>query len=207
MNANTIVNALQAIKGGGSLKMQLPATSDSKLVYFNNALTPLVLSVPNDPNAGIKVGAPLSGVAEEGMWWADGKSFLVRAAGTVAPITASGVLRLVLSVGTGVAGVQGIPGAVSDIVLASVSATLPASNPYDSNWYLEAKCMWDSTSNTLNGYLCGQIAGTLIDLVAFKQANLQISPLPFLLGTDLSLQAGVSINPVITLTDFSADMK
>ena len=207
MNANTIANALQSVKGGGSLVMALPAQSNGKLTYFNQNNLPVVLTVPNDPNAGIKVGAPLSGVAEEGMWWADGKPFLVRAAGTVSPITASGVLRIVLSVGNGTADPTGkIPGGVSDVVLISASATLPATAVFESNWLLEASCLWDSASMTLNGVVSGNIGGTLLDLATIQLKNLAASPLPFLLGASLSLQESSGVQPTVTLVDFSADM-
>lgn len=207
MNANTIANALQAIKGGGALQLALPAQSDGKLVYFGSNNLPLVLNVPNDPNAGIKVGASLSGIGEEGLWYADGKPFVIRVAGTVTPITASGVLRLVLSLGNGVADPSGkIPGGVSDIVLLSTSATLPASSPYGSNFYLEARCIWDSTSSMLNGHTSGQISATLVDLAAISQVNVKASPLPFLIGCSLSLQESSGVQPVVQLTDFSAEM-
>lgn len=234
MNANTVSNALAANNPANapvvqsvyalSSVVQTFSYNPSTLADGGNLLDvnlPVVLDIPNSPSqsytsAGVASGVgggnsnagSLSGLPQPNeVWSADGRPFLIRVNGKVAPITGSGVLHVVLMLGDGVTG--DLPAAAKQVPLASAAtfATLSASNPFDTNFNLEAECMWDSTSSQLNGYITGTIAGTLIALTAFQVSNVLESPLRFTLGASLSLQNSnaVTAPATITLVDFSAE--
>lgn len=229
MNANTIANAL-ALNNPANAPAVLSVFALSSTVQTFQYAAPtnegdnpstflnVVLDVPNSPSqsyssAGVASGgaqsaASLSGIDQPNeVWSADGRPFLIRAFGKVAPITASGVFRIVLMLGDGVT--KDLAAAASQIALApaATTATLSAANPFDSNFNLEAECIWDSTSQQLNGFITGTLAGTLVALTAFQVNNVTESPLKFTLGASLTLQNSnaVTAPATVTLTEFTAE--
>jgi hypothetical protein len=108
-------------------------------------------------------------------------------------------------------------GALADFQIGFGSAVLPlqASNDAFSNYYLEAKCLWDSQSLYLTGVFSGVIAGTLVASAAFsiynpsgyaaQQAPGAYASLPFVIGANIASSVS-GANDLITLEEFSADL-
>jgi hypothetical protein len=221
MNVNTVVNALQ--EAGVALNSPITLTNPGgnnpwlftwPAGFVFNAGGPVALNVPcvqgEAVDLGSRAGIALSGREE---WYADGRPFIVRAHGLVAPLTFSKTFRIYLFVGNGVNPASA--GGQQDYELGLLSATLPASTTAYSNWYLEAKCLWDSASLQLNGQVSGQIGGSVISATGFsinnptswvaQQAAGSYNPLSFVLGVNLASTAGPN-NDVVTLNELYADM-
>lgn len=146
------------------------------------------------------------GVNEE--WAADGHPFIIHIVGRVSPITSGGNLRLTLHAGNGIASANPtLPGNPSNLALYTAQAALPSSNPFNANFYLEIRCLWESSSNTLNYFAQGQINGTVLAQTAGAQVNWTgPNPLQFCLGASLSGQGtGQSVVPTVTLLEFSGE--
>ena len=183
--------------------------------YAANAGNPVTLDVPCVAGEAAFTSF-LNGVALPGKqeWYADGRSFLVRAVGQVAPNVYSKTLKLFLFVGNGLN--SGVAGQEPDQLLLQTSTTLPAqaTNSAYSNWYLEAKCLWDSASLTLNGVASGMVAGIAISASAFsivnptqwvaQQAAGSYKPISFVIGANLNSSANPSAD-VVQLNEFTAE--
>lgn len=221
-NQNTVVDALRNAgispdqpltltnPGGGVVWLfTLPATSVA------NAGAPVVLEVPTVAANGVEVG-PLAGHNEStsNLWYADSNMFLVRAQGRVSPSVFGKTLQLNLYAGNGLQAPA--PGALRDIQMGSGSVALPvqASNDAFSNWFIEAKCLWDSASLYLNGVFSGMIAGTALAATGFsiynpsawlaQQAAGAYSPLPFVIGATIASSAS-GANDLVVLEEFTAE--
>lgn len=229
MNSDTFANALQnpGNPTNAPVVLSVWALSSVQELFMTptgylNAQVPVVLNVPNSPSstynssnvasgtgAGNSPASSITGIPgplEE--WSADGNPFGITVCGKIAPITASGVFQLWLQAGNGIANNNpGLPGNPANLPLFHTSVTLSASNPFQTNFYLSFECIWDSTSNVLNGTMVnGQISSTNVAQASFQQANCQMSPLSFCLGASLSLQNSnaVTAPATITLREFSA---
>jgi hypothetical protein len=224
MNQNTVVDALKM--AGVPLNTPVLLTNPGGVLWLfttsptgdnPGTLLPVVLNVPNTSaltygSAGTSGSAqaplasgPFSGTGspvEE--WYADGNPFLIRAAGTVRPNAFSKTFKLVLFSGNGQ--LSTATGYQPDVQIGSATATTPASVSAFSNWYLEARCVWDSYSLQLNGVFSGMVCGTIINGVAFTVNNLSANvPLAFVLGCNLPSGANAQ-NDIVSLEEFSAEM-
>jgi hypothetical protein len=222
MNSNTIVDALRnaGVPTETPLTLSNPGGNSPWLFtlpanWASNGGNPVVLEVPNIQGEAVDI-SQLSGLNDaNGLWYADGNMFIVRAVGRVAPNTFGKTLKLYLFAGNGLASPSA--GALADFQIGFGSATLPlqASNDANSNWYLEAKCLWDLPSLTLNGVFSGQIGNTLISSTAFsvynpsayaaQQAPGSYNALPFVVGANLSSTAAGTADTV-QLLEFVADL-
>lgn len=225
-NQNTIVDALRVAGiptetapiltnpgGNNPWLFTWPASSVA------NAGVPVVLDVPIVQGEAIDVGA-LAGhnQATDQEWYADRAMFLVRVLGRVQPVAFAKTLKLYLFAGNGLA--SGSAGSIQDFQLGLLSATLPAAstNAASTNWFIEAKCLWDSTSLSLTGSVSGVIGGTVISATgfsvvnptayAYQQAPGSYNPLAFVVGANLAstsaLPAGT--NDILNLDEFTAEM-
>jgi hypothetical protein len=209
-NANTIVDALRT---AGIAAEQAPVLTNPggnnpwlflwPAGFAANAGAPVALSVPVVQGEGPQSAERLSGGAQgtDQVWYADRAMFLVRAVGRVLPATFAKTLKIYLFVGNGVNPASA--GGQQDYELGLLSATLPASSTKaaDSNWFLEAKCLWDSSSLVLNGTLSGMIGGTAIAVTGFsvvnptswaaQQAPGSYNPLAFVVGANITSTAGI----------------
>ena len=225
MNANTIANALAKSNPANTPAVLSNPSTLTLFQYspsaFDNdnpgTLLPLVLEVPSQPSqvysasgtsgsgAGIASGSRIVGGAlpvEE--WTCDGRAFVIRVNGTVSPLRISDTITLDLYWGNGISLANGGFGGIS---VYNLTATLPATNPFASNFNLETICMWDSTSNTLNTYTYGNLCGTLISGQVQKIINVAPGQVQFVAGASLNDSgAGQTKTFNITLNDFSADM-
>ena len=226
-NQNTIVNALRAAGEVENQPIQLtnPGGNNPWLFVWPagvgvggpNAGQPVALEVPTVAANGIELG-PLAGHNEStnNLWYADSNMFLVRAQGRVAPNNYNKTLKLYLFTGNGLQNAGAGAGALQDFQIGFGSATLPAQATNDaySNWYLEAKCLWDSQSLTMTGEFQGQIAGSLITRAAFsvynpsafvaQQAAGAYLPIAFVVGANISSSAAAG-NDVVALEEFVAE--
>lgn len=224
MNSDTIVNALARNNPPNAPAVLVNATAQTLFQYaptaFENdnpgTLLPLVLDVPSQPSqvfsasgtsgsgAGVYGGASQSGlptVMEE--WTADGRAFIVRAFGKVSPLQVSKTLTLDLYWGNGISLANGGFGGIS---LINAAQALSATNPFASNWYLESRVLWDSTSTRLNAYTTGQINGVSLGPVAISITNVPGGQVQFTCGASLNDSgAGQSNTFTITLVEFAAE--
>ena len=222
MNANTLANALvnAGVAADTPLSLSNPGGNNPWLFtvpasYAANAGNPVTLDVPCVAGEAAFTNF-LNGTALPGkqMWYADGRAFLVRACGTVQPNVYSKTLKLFLFVGNGLN--SGVAGQEADELLLQTSTTLPAqaTNSAYANWYIEAKCLWDSASLTLNGVASGMVAGTAISASAFsivnptqwvaQQAAGSYKPISFVIGANLNSSANPSAD-VVQLNEFTAE--
>ena len=223
MNSNTIIDALQLAGVASDQPLVLTNPGGNNPWLFSapaglaaNAGAPVALSVPvvagESAIKGLLNGAPLPGKQE---WYADGRSFLVRAIGTIQPAGGSKTIKFYLFVGNGLG--SGVTGSQADVMLGETSSTLPAftTGGAYSNYYLEAKCLWDSASLQLNGVLSGMVGGVAIAASAFsvpnptawvaQQAAGSYNPLSFVLGVNIGSSLG-SANDVVQLVEFTAEL-
>lgn len=225
-NANTVVDALRTagVPADQALILNNPGGNNPWL-FVNpasavaNAGAPCVLEIPTTAANGITTGGPLSGVSlsqPNNPWYADGNIFIVRALGRVQPNAFGKTLKIYLFAGNGLA--TPAPGALADFPVGFGSATLPAAGQPAAftNWYVEAKCLWDSNSLNLNGTFSGFIGGTAIAATAFtvynpsawaaQQAAGAYNNLPFVIGANLGASTANPQNDVLTLEEFTADL-
>ena len=221
MNANTIVDALKlaGIASDTPLTLTNPGGNNPWIFsapagFAANAGAPVALEVPCVPGEAVDVSGRAGIADSNGMWYADSRAFLVRAIGRIAPNAYSKTLKLYLFAGNGLN--TPAAGALQDNQIGFATVTLPAQATNDaySNFLLEAKCLWDSASLTLNGVFSGLIAGSLISATAFsvynpsawaaQQAPGSYNPLPFVVGANVNSTA-VGGNDVVQLSEFSAD--
>lgn len=220
MNANTILNALiNNSPANAPSVLTNPGGNNPWLFTYNPVGSqggiPVVAEVPTTANNAIDIGY-LSGTAtggNKGQWYCDGRGFIVRAMGTVAPNAFGKTLKLYFFAGNGL---QNSAGAVADQLLAQFSTTLPSSGSSAfSNWTLKAECTWDSASLVLTGVVSGQIAGQSISSVTFsvynpslftqQQAAGSYLPIPFVLGANLNSTTNSQADTV-TLNEFTVDI-
>lgn len=225
MNSDTIVNALAGINPPNAPVVLSNPTAITLFEYAPSAfvgdnpgtLLPVVLNVPSQPSqvfsaagtsgsgAGVYGGASLAGGAatmEE--WTADSRAFIIRAFGKVSPLQVSKTLTLDLYWGNGIGLTNGGFGQVS---LINAAQALSATNPFASNWYLESRVLWDSTSTRLNAYTTGQINGTSLGPVAVTIPNVPAGQVQFTCGASLNDSGANQGGNVftITLVEFSAE--
>ena len=221
MNSNTVVDALRlaGIPTEQPLTLNNPGGNNPWLFtapagFAANAGAPVVLNVPCVIGEAVEISGNQAGEADpNGLWYADGNMFIVRVLGRVAPNTYAKTLKLYLFAGNGLdAGV----GQLGEKQIGFGSATLPlqASNDAYTNFYLEAKCLWDSQSLTLNGSFSGQIGANLISAAGFsiynpsawtpQQAAGSYNPLPFVVGANLNSTAAGTADSVQVI-EFVAD--
>ena len=206
MNSNTVVDALRqaGVPSDQPLTLTNPGGNNPWLFslpasFAANAGAPVVLEVPTVAANGVEIG-PLAGIAEsKGNWYADGRSFLVRAVGQAAPVAFGKTLKIYLFAGNGLA--SGVSGSQADVELGLASGTVSAvgGTAAFSNWYIEAKCLWDSASLNLTGTLSGLIGGNVIAATGFsipnpsawvaQQAPGAYLPLSFVLGVNMASTA------------------
>lgn len=222
MNADTVVDALRVAGSAAETPLTLTNPGGGVVWLFSypatavaNAGVPAVLNVPCVIGEAVEVSGSLAGGADpNGLWYADGNAFIVRAIGRVAPSVFNKTLQLNMYAGNGLQ--SPAAGALRDIQIGSISVTLPAqaSNDANSNFIMEAKCLWDSQSLTLNGSFFAQIAGTLTGPTAFsvynpsawaaQQAAGSYAPLPFVVGASISSSVAGAADSV-QLLEFVAD--
>ena len=222
MNADTIVDALRnaGVPTETPLTLSNPGGNNPWLFtlpasFASNGGMPVVLEVPNTQGNAINVPSSLSGIADSnGLWYADGNMFIIRAIGRVAPNTFAKTLKLYLFAGNGLQTPNA--GALQDNQIGFGSVTLPAQSTGDANtnWYLEAKCLWDLPSLTLNGVFSGQCGSTLFSATAFsiynpsayaaQQAAGSYASIPFVVGANLSSTAA-PVPDTVQLLEFVAD--
>ena len=219
MNANTIASALAVAgmptnaqltltnPGGNSPWLfTLPATAVA------NAGQPACLEVPSVAANGVQVG-PFSGVAEsDSIWYADSNVFTVRAMGRVAPNATGKTLKIYLFAGNGEPAGSG---ALQDFEIGLISGVVTPTGGAYSNWFIEAKCIWDSASLQLTGYYSGNVAGTATAPTGFavynpsawaaQQAAGAYNNLPFVLGANIASTVNPSADTV-SLYEFSAEL-
>jgi hypothetical protein len=223
-NANTVVDALRTagVPTDQALILTNPGGNNPWL-FTNpasstaNAGAPCALEVPttsaNGVTNGLLSGTPLA--AANNPWYADGNVFIVRALGRVQPNAFSKTLKLYLFAGNGLS--SGAAGALGDFEVGFGSATLPALGQPAAftNWYFEAKCLWDSSSLNLNGIFSGFIGSTNIAATNFsiynpsawaaQQAAGAYNNLPFVVGANLNSTAN-AVPDLVTLEEFTADI-
>ena len=199
---NTIANALG--KSNAALVLTNPGGNNPWL--FNRpssqgAVVPAVLLVPSTAAQAAQSSDQFYGNTEpQEEVFVDGKPFVIRIAGTVNPSQVSQSLRLYLFLGNGESSLSA--GSVADVQLIIATGTLPAS-PAASNWLIEAKCMWDSLSNTLNVQSSGFINGTAVTSAMTQALNVAPGQVEFVVGANLASTSTVS---TVTLTNFAADI-
>lgn len=222
MNSNTLVDALRnaGVPQETPLVLTNPGGNNPWLFtlpasFASNGGQPVVLEVPTVAANGIEQGL-LSGGADNNIttWYADTNVFVVRAIGRVAPNAFGKTLKLYMFAGNGLG--SGSPGALQDTQIGIASATLPATGQPAaySNWFLEAKCLWDAPSLTLTGLFSGLVAGVNIAATAFSVYNPSswqaqaapgaYLPLPFVIGANLSSSANATPDTV-SLFEFVCD--
>ena len=224
MNTNTIVDALRmaGVPLNAPVTLNNPGGANPWLFTVSptgdnpGTLLPVVLNIPctssltysssgtsGSSQAPLSSG-PFAGVAssiEE--WYADGNPFLIRTAGKILPNSFGKTVKFYLYSGNGQ--LSTAPGYQPDIQIGFASATLPASISAYSNYYFEAKCIWDSQSLQLNGVFSGMVAGTSIAGVAFTVNNLSANvPLAFVFGVNLSSSAN-AVPDQVTLEEFAGE--
>jgi hypothetical protein len=222
MNADTIVDALRnaGVPTETPLTLNNPGGNNPWLFtlpasFASNGGQPVVLEVPNVIGEAINVPSSLAGIPDSnGLWYADGNMFIVRAIGRVAPNSFAKTLKLYLFAGNGLQTPNA--GALQDNQIGFGTVTLPlqASNDAYSNWYLEAKCLWDLPSLTLNGVFSGQCGNNLFTATAFsiynpsayaaQQGAGSYAPLSFVVGANLNSTAS-TVADTVQLIEFVAD--
>ena len=222
-NANTIVDALRIAGIATEFAPSLTNPGGNNPWVFTqpvgqgvgaaNPGAPIVLSVPAVQGQAVETGRQSGGAQSDSqLWYADKNSFLVRVVGRVQPNAFSKTLKLYLFTGNGItAGVNLVP----DLQIGFASATLPAASSAFSNFYLEARCLWDSNSLQLNGVFSGMIGGVAIAPVGFsvnnpsayaaQQAAGSYNPLQFIVAANIPSTVNPS-NDVVYLDEFSAEL-
>ena len=225
-NANTLVDALRTsgLATETSIALNNPGGSNPWLFTWPASLTanagaPVTLTIPVVQGEGPVAAERLTGGAQatDQIWYADRNIFIVRAVGRVLPSAFAKTLKLYLFCGNGLA--SGVAGSEADVQIGFGSATLPlqATNVAYANWYIEAKCLWDSSSLSLTGIFSGQISGSLITQTAFsitnpsnwapQQAAGSYNPLSFVVGANVGSTTTGNTGTVdqVYLDEFTAD--
>lgn len=219
MNVNTIADALQ---GGGNppdsqVTLTNPGGNNPWLFTWPataqaNAGVPVVLEVPSVQANGVLLGTLAGAANSDRLWCADGNAFVVRAVGKVQPVATGKTLKLYLFAGSGEPQ-SGLPdfqiGPVQSFALGT-----PTGGAF-SNFWLEARCVWDAASLQLTGTIKSQCAGVLSAEAAFsvynpsgwlaQQAAGAYNNLPFVLGANLASTANNPSNDLVILTEYSAE--
>lgn len=222
LNANTVVDALRL----AGVPLNTPATlvnpggANPWLFSFpaggilTSPAVPVVAEVPNSAAQSFSAtGTSGSGGSSQSFavfpppienWVADGKGFIVRAAGKIQPNSFGKTIKFYWFVGNGL--LSTAPGYEPDVQIALVSQVLPASVSAYTNYQMKAECIWDSQSLQLTGVVTGQVAGTAFSSVSFVVNNISANvPIPFVLGANLASSANA--NPdLVLLTDWTVDM-
>ena len=222
MNSDTLVDALRnaGVPTETPLTLNNPGGNSPWLFtlpasFASNGGQPVVLNVPCVVGEAVEIGGNLAGTGDpNGLWYADGNMFYIRAIGRIAPSAFAKTLKLYLFAGNGLQTPNA--GALQDNQIAYLSATLPlqASNDANTNWWLEARCLWDLQSLTLNGQAYGQIGSTLLSPTGFsvynpsawaaQQAAGAYNPLPFVVGANVNSTAA-TLPDSVQLLEFVAD--
>lgn len=222
-NASTLVDALRTsgLAAETAPVLSNPGGNNPWLFtwpagFTANAGAPVALAVPVVQAEGVTAAERLTGgnQATDQIWYADRAMFNVRAVGRALPSAFAKTLKLYLFCGNGLG--SGVAGSSADVQIGFGSATLPlqATNVAYANWFMEAKCLWDSSSLTLTGIFSGQISGNLITSTAFsitnpsnyayQQAAGSYNPLSFVVGANLSSTAA-GVPDLVYLDEFTAD--
>src|SRR5580700_4069120 len=109
MNSNTIVDALReaGVATETALTLTNPGGNNPWLFVLpassaSNAGTPCILEVPCVPGEAVEISGDLAGGGDpNGMWYADGSPFWVRALGKVDPNATGKTLKIYLYAGNG----------------------------------------------------------------------------------------------------------
>jgi hypothetical protein len=224
MNADTIVDALRqaGIATETPITLSNPGGNNPWLFTYPagfaaNAGAPVTLNVPCVIGEAIDASGNLAGTADpNGLFYADGNMFIVRAIGRVAPATFAKTLKLYLFAGNGLDAAGGAGGSLGEKQIGFASATLPlqASNDANTNFWMEAKCLWDLQSLTLNGVFTAQIGTNVTTATGFsiynpsawaaQQAPGSYNPLPFVVGANVNSTAS-GVADSVQLLEFVAD--
>lgn len=222
-NANTIVDALRtagialetppSLNNPGGNNPTLFTWPAGSGVGAANAGAPVVLGVPVVQGEAVEVSSLAGGaVPDSQLWFGDRAMFRVRAVGRVQPNATGKTLKIYLFTGNGLP--DSASGAIGDKEVGLLSGVVTPVGGAFSNWFLEAKCLWDSNSLQLTGTIKGVIAGTAVgetgfaifDPTAFKaqQAAGSYNPLSFVIGANIASTANPNAD-VVTLDEFSAE--
>lgn len=197
MNSNTIVNALHAsgLQENQPVSANLPL-SGIPVLFTDSNQNPITLNIPATAAQGSQVAPLFGGASERVNWFADGHPFRVRASGLIVPNSPGNFLTLKLQYGTGL-------GADAQTMF-SIQSILPSVQPYATNWGLEGRLMWDSTSSSLCGVVdqgwigVNNFSGNAVTRITGITGS---TPLHFVLAASMNVNGGVA-----TLTEFSAEM-
>ena len=178
-NMNTIADVINRQNNGQPLIISATTTIHQSFL-LNGSVALLNI---NNPMAAIDSGLKFPNFSP------DGRPFKIRVAGKV---TGGEKYQIDIVQGTGLTGVVATTG-------------LSTNGQANDNWFLEAECMWDSTSQFLRGFYYGY-AGAL----AVAQVTLP-SSITVTAASSLQFNCAVTIptanaNAQITLTEFAADI-
>lgn len=220
-NASTIVDALRTsgIATETAPVLTNPGGNNPWLFVWPagntaNAGAPVVLSIPVVQGESPVAAEQLAGgnQATDQEWYGDRAMFLVRIVGRVQPNATAKTLKLYVFSGNGLP--DSAAGAIGDKQVAFGSASISPTGGAFSNFFLEIRCLWDSSSLQLTGTYEGQIAGSLISKTAFavydptayklQQAAGSYNPLDFVVAANVNSTAN-AVADLVILDEFTAE--